>query len=228
MGNGQLQWGIMNLYPNKQTIVNTYRYKFLSWLFPEIVWTKDTESPNIFLSFDDGPHPKFTPQILDILKTYNSKATFFPIGEKVQRHPEIISRIFEEGHTIGIHSQTHHRLIFKSRARLIHELLEPQKIIKEIIDWKPSLFRPPYGYFSPRLLKICRQLKITVIMWTVMSYDFNPKTSAEQIIDKIIRQLSNGTIIVFHDGHTNSHRTVKILPPIIEELLGARKSLTHL
>ena len=194
-------------------------HKIASQLFPSIVWAKDTGTPDVYFTFDDGPHPEFTPQILNILKSYNLKATFFLIGENVLKYPQIVSQIYEQGHTVGLHSYSHKNLIFKSRKQLLYELLQPQKIIKNIIGFRPPLFRPPFGKFTPRLIKLCREVKLTMVMWTIMSYDFNLKIPDNRIINRMLKHLQNGAIIVFHDGNKNSARTIKILPCIIKFVL---------
>ena len=208
--------------------MKNHEYKILSHLFPSIVWIKDTDAPNVYLTFDDGPHPKYTPEILDILKAYHSKATFFIIGKQASQYPQIVSRIAREGHAIGLHSYSHNKLIFMYRQQLVDELLTPQKILNEIVGFSPTIFRPPYGYFTPRLLMLSQQLRLTVAMWTLMSYDFNIKISDQKIVNKVIRQLKDGAIIVFHDGHQNSGRTVRILPKIIEIILQEGKLLSCL
>lgn len=199
-------------------ISHHYKYKLLSLVLPDIIWTINSTNPTVCLTFDDGPHPAYTPQILDILKCYHAKATFFLLGSKARDYPNIVTQINQAGHTIGLHSQTHQKLILKKVQDLIHELREPQKILEKIIGQKPVLFRPPYGYFTPRLIKLCRDMKLTFVLWSTMSYDFNLKFSDQRVIDRIIRRLKNGVIVVLHDGHINSERTVRILPCLMEQI----------
>ena len=208
--------------------IKFYGYKIVAKLFPSIIWSKSIDAPNVYFTFDDGPHPKITPQILDILKEYNCLATFFLVGKNLCKYPKVVSRILQEGHTIGLHSYSHKMLLLKSRQQLLYELLQPQKDLQEIIGIRPTIFRPPFGKFTPGVIKLCNQLELTVIMWTIMSYDFDLSVPNQQITTKISRLLKNGDIVVFHDGDDNSARTVKILPEIIEDALHKGKLLTAL
>lgn len=203
-------------------------YKILSWLFPNIIWSNPQKSSKIYLTFDDGPHPLYTLAILNILKHFNVRATFFLIGKYVKLYPEIVQQISDDGHIIGIHSYSHQKLIFKSKKKMIFELLETQKVIKKITNRVPKLFRPPYGYFTPKLLRVCHKLKLLIVMWTFMPYDFDIKKSESQIIRTTISRLKKGMIIVLHDGHLHSYRTIKLLPKLIAGILEKKFQLEQL
>lgn len=191
-------------------------YYLLSKIFTNILWQKPTTTNEIFLTFDDGPHPEYTMQILNILKYYQAGATFFVTGENANKYPQIVKQINEDGHAIGLHSYTHPRFIGKSRHFILSEIVNTQQTIQEIIHEKVTLFRPPYGHFTVQMLRICKQAHIKIVIWTVLSYDFNIKYSNDQIIQKMMKYSKPGTIHVLHDGHKNSRRTVEILPTIIE------------
>ncbi len=191
-------------------------YYLLSKIFTSILWFKPDATNEIFLTFDDGPHPIYTLQILDILKFYQARATFFIIGQNANKYPQIVKNIYEKGHSIGLHSYSHPRFIGKSCQFILSEILKTQETIQKIINKQVTLFRPPYGYFTPQMLRICEQQQLKVVLWTTMSYDFQIKYSNERIIQKIIKFSKPGSIHVFHDGHKNSRRTVDILPQIIQ------------
>lgn len=187
-------------------------------LFPQIFWKDTTAAEKVYLTFDDGPDPNFTPKILDILKKEDVFASFFVIGQKAQQYPELIHEICQIGHTIGIHSFEHERLFLKSR-HFIHEQLSKSKFfIERIIPKSIKYFRPPYGIFSPRLVKICHHLDLTLIMWSMMSYDFDKTVTNHFVLKLIESKASSGDIIVFHDGHANSNRTIKTLASVIKIL----------
>ncbi|MBD3289674.1 polysaccharide deacetylase family protein [candidate division KSB1 bacterium] len=191
-------------------------HHLLSKIFKNIVWIVATNSNEIFLTFDDGPHPEYTPQILEILNTYQAHATFFIVGNKAEQYPHIVRQIDEQGHAIGLHSYSHPRLVGKSRQFILSELGKTQQVIEEIIQKPVMLFRPPYGNFTPLLLRICVQQQLKVILWTTASYDYFLRISNRRILQKIKNFAEPGTIHVFHDGHKNSFRTASILPEILE------------
>jgi len=196
----------------KETNVNF----LLERLFPSIIWSVKTEQPSIYLTFDDGPHPIYTPKILEILNRKNAKASFFLIGNRAIKHKKIVQLIYEQKHTIGIHSQNHPYMIFKTTKTLQQEIDRSISIVTDITSQKPAYFRPPYGYFTPKLIKLVHDRGLQFVMWTHMTYDFADKVSEKKIYCNIRKNMKRGTILVFHDGHRNSNRTVSILPEIID------------
>jgi len=193
--------------------------RLLSYVFPQIVWIRKSDRPQVFLTFDDGPHTLHTGQILDILKYYQVKATFFLVGKNAVQHPDLIHRMYAEGHVLGNHSFSHRNMIFMSADRMRDEILRTQRMLTAITGNAPQYFRPPYGYFSPGLIRTCQQLGLTMVLWTIMTYDFRTTVVDQQIMDNIDRHKTNGAILVLHDGHENSARTVKMLPPLIDLFL---------
>ncbi len=199
-------------------ILKQYQLYILTHIFPTITWYKSSNKTNIYFTFDDGPHPTFTPQILNIMKSFQSQATFFVTGKNCEKYPHIVQQIIDEGHTIGLHSYSHQSLLFKSRQQLNYELVHPQKILEKINGSRSTIFRPPYGRFTPRLINLCHQLDLRIIMWDIMSCDFDLKIPNHTIVNRMLEVIRNGSIVVFHDGHKNSARTVNILPYIIEKI----------
>lgn len=187
-------------------------------LFSQILWKNHKPTNEIFLTFDDGPDPNFTPRILNFLQDENARATFFVIGKKVQQYPSLITQIHERGHTIGLHSYHHNCLLFKSKPLLFKQISNSRLALETIIQQPPLYFRPPYGAFSPQLLQICQQLNLQVVIWSIMSYDFDRKLPDDMILKIIQTRVADRDIIVFHDGHANSSRTVRILPSVIKIL----------
>lgn len=176
------------------------------------VWDINTSGKELFLSFDDGPHPEHTPFVLDELKKYNAKASFFCIGKNVLSYPEIYKRIIEEGHTVGNHTNDHLNGSKTTDARYLENI----KLAKQYID--SQLFRPPYGKISGFLVKqlLSPVYGLKTIMWTVLSGDFDVKISKEQCLQNVILNADPGSIVVFHDSEKASERMKYALPKVLE------------
>jgi peptidoglycan/xylan/chitin deacetylase (PgdA/CDA1 family) len=190
---------------------------FLRNFFPWILWKGPTENNEIFLTFDDGPHPVYTPKVLEILKQHNARATFFLIGEKVLLHPGITEKIKSEGHTIGNHSLSHKKLIRLKKSKIIHEITQAEKTIEKITGEKPLFFRPPHGRFDLRFKKMLEELQYQMVIWSLLSYDYQEENHVK-LTQRIRDHIHSGAIILFHDGHKNSFITLNALPDILKLL----------
>lgn len=182
------------------------------------------DSLKVALSFDDGPHPIYTPKILDILKKYDVKATFFVVSENVQKYPQIAKRIVEEGHDIGNHSFNHANFLLYKKRTLKKNIMKANVIISEITGIIPQLFRPPRGIYNKAVLDLCEGLGIKVVLWSLSSLDWRG-TSVAKMKKRILDKVKGGDIILFHDGgnifykkKVNHENTIKALPLIIEKL----------
>jgi len=184
-------------------------------LFPQIYWRDSVASNQVYLTFDDGPDPTFIPKILNILQKESAQATFFVLGNKAARNEKLIKQIHQEGHEIGIHSFIHKHLFLQSKKHIYDQLEQSKKIIEQIIEQPVCYFRPPFGTFSPRLIKICTDLKLKIVMWSLLTYDFDIRISSHSILKLISDSVKSGEILVFHDGHKNSDRTIEILESVI-------------
>ena len=159
---------------------------------------------NIAITFDDGPHPDFTPKVLDLLKKHKAKATFFLIGKNAQRYPELVQRIVEEGHTIGNHSYSHSKNFgFFSVKSLTSELVKTDKVLESIASKKVKLFRPPFGVTNPNIKRALRRMGYHSIGWSKRSLD-TTNISEERIFSKITSNLQKGDIILLHDSSTKT------------------------
>lgn len=166
----------------------------------------------IALSFDDGPNPVYTPQILDLLEKYNAKASFFLIGKQAEKYPHLVQRIWDEKHCIGNHSFTHANTIgFKSQAGWIKEINSTNEILKKIIGKQPRFFRPPFGITTPHLRGALARTQMVSIGWSHRTYDTIVQ-NVEGMYQKILQDLQPGIIILMHDSHE------RILP-LLEQLL---------
>jgi peptidoglycan-N-acetylglucosamine deacetylase len=193
-----------------------YRFpKCVSQIFPNVRWSFPEKQDTVFFTFDDGPHEIYTPQILDLLEEHNTKATFFLLGEKLKKNKELVIRMRDSGHSIGIHGYRHDSMLMKSKI-IIREQIERTKVELELLIGKPvQLFRPPYGLFNRAVLKECRQLSLRIVMWSFLTYDFDIRLSDSYLLKTLQKKLCPGDIITLHDGHINSIRTARLLPQLI-------------
>ncbi len=173
------------------------------------------------LSFDDGPHSKYTLEILDILKQYNIKATFFVLGKHAELYPEIISRQVAEGHEIGNHSYSHVNMKKASTKIIKEEFEKTQNIVYSISNTKPKVFRPPYGNYNDEVIKVVTSDDSSVVLWTFYqdSKDWsNP--GVDKIVNTTLSKVQNGDIILFHDYvYKKESHTVEALKIIIPKLI---------
>lgn len=186
---------------------------FLRWIYPSLIWRKSNSSHSIYITFDDGPIPKVTPFVLETLKKYNAKATFFCIGDNVRKHPGIFEDIKKEGHAIGNHTYNHLKGWKTSTTQYIDNYLK----CDELVD--SSLFRPPYGRIKRRQISKLKQLNsdLKIIMWDVLSGDFDQNLSPEECLNNVLKYTCPGSIIVFHDSLKAFHRLEYVLPRALEK-----------
>ncbi len=177
----------------------------MSWNFYVNASTskKDCRQKKIALTFDDGPNPEFTLKVLDILKHYNAKATFFCIGQHVETYPEILKAITEQGHAIGNHSFSHDLLIdFNSTENWLTEIKQTDNAIRKITGKKTTLFRPPFGVTTPKLAKALKVTEHEIIGWNIRSYDTVTKNPVS-ILKRLTKHIKPGAIILLHDKQKN-------------------------
>ena len=174
--------------------------RFIKLLFPKYVWDIPNDSKKVFLTFDDGPTPEITEWVLEQLQHYNAKATFFCIGNNIEKHPKIFNKIIAQGHAVGNHTFNH----LKGWKTPIEEYIENVKLCQSQIpnpkSQIPNLFRPPYGKIKPSQSKRLRKLDYKIIMWDIISYDFNQTISKDQCLENVLDNVKPGSIIVFHDS----------------------------
>lgn len=173
------------------------------------------------LSFDDGPHPEYTLEILDILKEHNAVATFFVLGKHAKKYPEIINRQISEGHEIGNHSYSHTDMKKLSVREIQEEFDKTQDIIYSICNIKPKLFRPPYGNYNDEVIKVMDNRESTIVLWTFYqdSKDWsNP--GVDNIVETTLSKVQNGDIILLHDYvYKDESHTVKALKEFLPILI---------
>jgi peptidoglycan/xylan/chitin deacetylase (PgdA/CDA1 family) len=178
-------------------------------LLPSLVWKLPADSRTIYLTFDDGPHPEATPVVLDMLREFQAKATFFCLGKNVERYPEIYRRILDEGHAVGNHSYSHPDGWKTSAELYVQDVKKASQVISS------SLFRPPYGRITPAQVKALRN-DFKLIMWSVLSKDYELKMTPATIVQNVVSNLSPGSIVVFHDHEKTKEKVPVFLPEILK------------
>lgn len=185
--------------------------KWLRLLHPKRIWEMDTRDKKIYLTFDDGPHETITDFVLDELKKYNAKATFFCIGNNIVKNPDVYSRIIDEGHSVGNHTFNHLNGFKTNDKVYTADILEGAKYIDS------NLFRPPYGRLKGFQANVLTQLKnpYKIIMWTILSGDFDLTISPERCLENVMFKISNGAIVIFHDSEKAAERMMYALPKLL-------------
>lgn len=196
--------------------------------FGKYVWSfsmKSSQQKTIYLTFDDGPTPEITEWTLNTLKDYNAKATFFCIGKNVKNHPDIFKWVVEDGHYIGNHTYNHLNGWKTDNAIYLENVLEAKKNIEtSVANLDPSLlthdskllFRPPYGKIRSSQTKQLIKKGYKIIMWDVLSADFDQSISSKKCLNNVLKNTKNGSIIVFHDSVKAEKHLKFVLPKVLE------------
>ena len=181
-------------------------------LYPRACWRMNVSERAIYLTFDDGPIPEVTPWVLDVLDKYKIKATFFMVGDNVRKHPDEYKMVVERGHRIGNHSFNHLKGFAESTEHYLANIDKASAYISS------DLYRPPHGIMRMSQYRaLCERYRI--IMWDLVTRDYNSKLTGEQVLDKVKRYARNGSIITFHDSLRATHNLYYALPRAIEWLL---------
>ncbi|MHC2184053.1 polysaccharide deacetylase family sporulation protein PdaB [Paenibacillus sp. PvR052] len=189
--------------------------------YPDLLLLKGRGSlKQVALTFDDSPDTQFTPQVLDVLKQYNVRATFFLIGSQAEKYPEIVKRIVREGHVIGNHSYDHKLFTKLTDEKFKAQVLQTQKTLKSLIGYTPRLIRPPYGEISENQLLWASQQGFRIVNWNVDSQDWK-QIKRDQVTNNILNHVKTGSIVLQHTGGgpgQNLSGTVEALPTVIQTL----------
>ena len=188
----------------------------LKKMYPDRIWHMPHKEKNLYVTFVDGPHETATPFVLDQLSKYNAKATFFCIGKNVMEHPGLYQRIINEGHAVGNHTQNHLNGWETSGTEYIQNILETKKYIDT------NLFRPPYGRITKKQALLLHETipNLNIIMWSVLSGDFDNKISSEKCLKNVIVKSEPGSILVFHDSEKAFEKLKYVLPKVLEYFSG--------
>jgi peptidoglycan/xylan/chitin deacetylase (PgdA/CDA1 family) len=185
---------------------------WLKKMYPGLVWRMPGGEKRVYLSFDDGPHPEVTPFVLEQLKRYGARATFFCIGKNVNAYPQIYRQVLMEGHRVGNHTQNHLNGWKVADDRYIANVLEAGKYVDS------DLFRPPYGRIGALQSKMLRgePFNYRIVMWDVLSGDFDVSLDARRCARNVTRHAGPGSIVVFHDSEKAFDRLRGALPVVLE------------
>lgn len=200
----------------------------LKWYYPSLLWNKSRTEKVIYLTFDDGPIPNVTDFVLKTLKVFNAKATFFCIGDNIVKHPEVFERVKNDGHAIGNHTFNHLKGWKTDNETYLQNTLKCQELTQT------NLFRPPYGRIKKSQIRSLElgvwssefkapsnsqpttpNSQLQIIMWDVLSGDFDTKLSPEKCYQNVIKHTENGSIIVFHDSLKAFDRLSYALPKVL-------------
>ena len=199
---------------------------FVKTLFPNFIWNINTTNKELYLTFDDGPTPEITDWVLQTLKSYNAKATFFCIGKNIESNLDIFQNILNDGHTVGNHTYNHLKgWKTKTKAYIGDTELTDSIIAFQVQNLKTSdksdtrllkLFRPPYGKFKNKQSKKLLKLGYKIILWDVLSYDWDQSVKPETCLKNVISAAKEGSIVVFHDSIKASQNLKYTLPKILD------------
>ena len=181
------------------------------YLFPSLVWKKNTDQKKIWITFDDGPNEKVTPYLIDVLGKFDIKATFFIIGNQAKKYPELVKLIINNGHKIGNHSFSHLNGFSTNNNKYLEDVEQAKKYIDS------DIFRPPYGKITPFQIKNLKK-DFKIIMWDIMSWDFKENIYPNKIYKNVIDNVENGSIILFHNNLKSYNNLKNSLEIILEKL----------
>lgn len=184
---------------------------FVKLIYNRRIWGFSLREQFVYLTFDDGPHPDITPWVLDELQKNKLKATFFCVGENVQRYPEIFERIKAEGHAVGNHTMRHENAGKTKTQLYMQSIEEADHLIQS------PLFRPPYGRLAPNQARTIAK-RFQIVMWSWLSYDFDKSVSVADILQKADKQIQKGDVLVLHDNPKIAERQRELLPQLLHLL----------
>ena len=186
--------------------------KFIQALFPSLVWRKETLDKEIWLTFDDGPSPQVTTWILSVLKKEKIKATFFLVGQQIEEFPKLTGAIINDGHTIANHSYSHKNGWLTNKEKYLEDIEKCQELMPN-----NKLFRPPYGKITKSQITALKD-RYEIILWDVLSYDFQKNISTKRVQENIIKNTKAGSIILLHNNNVSFKNLYPILEKTIQQL----------
>ena len=190
--------------------------QFVQRIFFRYAWRIHTNKKEIFLTFDDGPVPDFTPWVLDQLKAHKAKATFFCVGDNIAKHGEIYQRILDEGHSVGNHTFNHLQGWKTPTKKYVKNILKAESYLYKNVQRQKKLFRPPYGKIRPQQARALRKRGYQIVMWDVLSGDFDQGLSKEECLAQTKTAIRNGSIVVFHDSDKSFKNLDYVLPKLLK------------
>lgn len=187
-------------------------------LFPGYIWDIPTTQKTVYLTFDDGPIPEITEWVLNLLKKHDIKATFFCIGNNIEKNPHIFQKVINDGHAIGNHTFNHINGWNSDNSTYFENTEACRQSILHHSKKDSKLFRPPYGKISRQQTKEIKNLGYKIVMWDVLSADFDTTITPQKCLDNVIKNATNGSVIIFHDSIKAFTNLEYALPRVIEYL----------
>lgn len=191
---------------------------FIKWIFPHFVWSIPNREKTIYLTFDDGPTPQVTEWVLSILKQHNIKASFFCIGNNIEKHPDIFKKVIDEGHAIGNHTFNHLNGWNTDNKVYLDNIDQCENVISKGLRTKSTLFRPPYGKIKSAQAAAVKKKGYKIIMWDVLSADFDQSITPQKCLENVTKNTQEGSVIIFHDSVKAYNNLEYALPEAIEYL----------
>lgn len=185
---------------------------FLHFMIPSLTWKVQTNDKVVFLTFDDGPHPEITPWVLQNLKVYNAKATFFCVGENVTKFPGTYNLILSHGHATGNHTYNHLKGWTTPNQQYYDNVSRCAAVVKS------KLFRPPYGRIGLRQIKSLQKQGYQIVMWDILTRDYEAGVDIKKAIETTVNEAQKGSVIVFHDSVKAQNQLQQILPEVLKGL----------
>ncbi len=187
--------------------------KFMQTMWPAYTWSVPTAERVMYLTFDDGPIPEVTPWVLDTLRPFGAKATFFCVGDNVLRHPEVYAQVLAEGHAVGNHTFNHLNGWQTKRLTYLHNVRRCARVVDS------RLFRPPYGRLLPGQHRFLKR-HFRIIMWDVLSGDFDQAITPQRCLDHVLGHAGPGSIVVLHDSRKAEKNLRFVLPAVLQHFAG--------
>ncbi|MBR7027925.1 MAG: polysaccharide deacetylase family protein [Bacteroidaceae bacterium] len=186
---------------------------YLRWIYPHALWRMDRYDQSVYLTFDDGPIPEVTPWVLDVLKHYDIKATFFMVGDNVRKHPEVFQMVKDGGHRIGNHTFHHIGGFRHGVGSYLRDVEEANKLIGS------NLFRPPHGLMKTKQYRGVRKAGYQIVMWDLVTRDYSKRLNGHDVLLNVRNYARPGSIITFHDSLKSLDKLLYALPRSIDWLL---------
>lgn len=182
------------------------------WLFPFTTWRIPVNNKRVFITFDDGPIPEVTPRVVDMLRQYGAKATFFCVGENVQKHPDVFRLLADSEMVVGNHT-FYHSKAWSVSSKEYHKSID---LCSNLVD--SNLFRPPHGQLYPWMIPALRSKFSKIVMWDILTMDYDARLTADDVFQIVVKHVKPGSVIVFHDSLKAWPRLENALPRILKYL----------
>lgn len=190
--------------------------KLVQWYFHKRIWAFSRSSKHVYLTFDDGPVPEITPWVLNQLKKHKAKATFFCIGENINKYPDVFLQILKDGHAIGNHTQHHVNGWNTTTEHYLEEFELCNNAIKKHALESENLFRPPYGKMTSTQAKTILDKGYKIIMWDILSKDYDATVHPETCLANVLQNIKPGSVVIFHDSRKAEKNLTYILPKVLD------------